>query len=355
MKLSEIDANFRLEGNIPDSTTFLDVRERPFRIYGLAPDAEGRFTRLPAALLPRCSEAVRQLAGCLAGACVRFSADADELCVLWELAEGANMPHFAPSGKNGMELFEETEEGSRQIAALIPALEQEGRCRLHQFSRIVLPGGMRHYALYLPLYDGLGTLLIGFPPHAEVLPGRVPHIDKPIVFYGSSVTQGACASKAGSCYSTLLARRLDAAQINLGFSGSAKGETVLAEYIASLKMSAFVYDYDYNAPSAEHLKATHERFFRIIREAQPELPVLIISRAAGKDPADTAVRREIIRDTYLNAVRAGDCHVRFADGGTLFGTADRDLCTVDGVHPTDIGFLRMADALEPVLREMLNR
>ena len=168
------------------------------------------------------------------------------------------------------------------------------------------------------------------------------------------MTQGACASKAGSCYTTLLARRLDAAQINLGFSGNAKGEEVIARHIASLDMSLFVYDYDYNAPSVEHLQATHEPFFRIIREAQPELPIVMVSRTSGgKRSADMDARREVILKTYASALEAGDRKVWFVNGADLLGDTDLDLCSVDGTHPTDIGFLRMADGLEPLLRKIL--
>jgi len=219
---------------------------------------------------------------------------------------------------------------------------------------VKLPGGMRSYVLYLPLYNGLKTLVLALPPEAQLLEGRTPRIERPIVFYGSSVTQGACASKAGSCYTTLLARRLDAAQLNLGFSGSARGDVDMAHYIASLDMSLFVYDYDHNAPALEHLQATHEPFFRIIREAQPDLPVVMLSRSGGQPGAERDARRETIRNTYLHAVHAGDRHVWFVDGQTLFGEKGRDLCTVDVTHPTDIGFLRMADGLEPLLREILN-
>lgn len=239
------------------------------------------------------------------------------------------------------------------MANLIPALEEGGTCRIKQSSFVHLQGGMRSYVLYLPLYNGLKTLMVGLPPDAQLAKGRVPHNEKPILFYGSSVTQGACASKAGSCYTTLLARRLDAAQINLGFSGNAKGEPELAKYIAKLNMSLFVYDYDYNAPTVEHLQETHEPFFRIIREARPELPVVMISRFSGKMGPDADTRREIIRSAYLHAVEAGDRNVWFVDGQPLFGETDRDMCTVDIGHPTDLGFLRVADALEPLLREIL--
>jgi len=353
VRISDIDPNFRLSDKIPTDTKFRSVWEDPFRIYGIADNEKGDFCRLPRELLPRCSEGIQRLAEYLAGACVRFTTDADSLSVVWELVTSANMSHFAPCGKNGMELFEETEQGTRHVSNLIPALEDGGACRIRQSSFVRLPGGLRSYVLYLPLYNGLRTLMLGLPPQAQLLPGRTPRTEKPVVFYGSSVTQGACASKAGSCYTTLLARRLDAAQINLGFSGNAKGEEVIARHIASLDMSLFVYDYDYNAPSVEHLQATHEPFFRIIREAQPELPVVMISRFSGTWGADADARRDVIRNTFLHAVQAGDHRVWFVDGHPLFGETDRDMCTVDTGHPTDIGFLRVADALEPLLRKIL--
>ncbi len=355
MLLSDIDPNFRLDEKIPGDTVFRDVWEEPFRIWGLAPNGKGVFSRLPLSMLPSCSEGVQRLSACLAGACVRFSTDAEGLSLVWELTVETNMPHFAASGRSGMELFEETDEGTVQVVNLVPALVDGGRTCLRQSRYVSLRGGLRHYVLYLPLYNGLKTLLLGFPSGARVLPGRVPRIEKPIVYYGSSVTQGGCTNKAGSCYTTLLARRLDAAQINLGFSGNGKGEPELARYIASLDMSLFVLDYDHNAPSPEHLQATHEPFFRIVREAHPDLPVVMISRCDTKNPEATARRRDVIRTTYRHALEAGDRNVRFVDGGTLFGTGDRDMCTVDGTHPTDLGFLRMADGLEPVLRELLKK
>ena len=354
VRISDIDPNFRLSEKIPEETKFRSVWESPFRIYGIADNAKGDFCRLPRELLSRCSEGVQRLAEYLAGACVRFSTDAESLAVVWELITSANMTHFSPCGKNGMELYEETDNGTRHIANLLPALENGGACRLQQSSFVRLPGGMRSYVLYLPLYNGLKTLMLGLPPEAQLWEGRTPRTETPIVFYGSSVTQGACASKAGSCYTTLLARRLDAEQINLGFAGNARGEAELAHYIASLNMSLFVYDYDHNAPDVEHLQATHEPFFRIIREAHPDLPIVMLSRTdAGKRNAAMEARRRVIMNTYSNARHTGDRKVWFVNGAELMGNTDLDLCSVDGVHPTDIGFLRMADELEPLLRDIL--
>ena len=353
-KIEKIDPNFFVNQQIPEDYCFYDPRQAPFSLYGLVPNDQGTWCRLPLDFLPRCSEGVRYLAGNLAGACVRFSTDSPGLCVLWQLRQEGNMPHFTACGQSGLELFEESDGGTRQIKNFIPAMADGKGCRKKQSGLAPLPGGMRHYALYLPLYNGLEELMLGFGPGARVEVGRVPAVSDPIVFYGSSITQGGCASKAGSCYSTILARRLDAAQINLGFSGNAKGEESMAEYISGLKMSAFVFDYDHNAPDVQHLAATHEPFFRVIRQKQPELPVILVSRPDfDGNPEQSKQRRDVILRTYANAKAAGDRNVYFVDGQQFFGPRDRDLCTVDGTHPNDIGFLRMADGLETILRTAL--
>ena len=352
--IAELDPNFRLPDTLPENMQFHSPFDPPFRLYGLA--EKGVYCRLPESMLPACSEGVQNLAYHLAGACVRFTTDANKMAVLWTLTDTGNMPHFTASGQSGLELFEETDHGTRQLKNLIPAMDNGHGCKANQASSFELPGGLRHYVLYLPLYNGLKELLLGFEPGARVIEGRTPRYEKPIVFYGSSITQGGCASKVGSCYSTILARRLDAAQINLGFSGNGKGEANIAEYIAGIPMTAFILDYDHNAPSPEHLQATHEPFFRTVREKQPNLPIIMLSMPDfDRSPESAAARREIIRQTWRNAVEAGDENVYFVDGESFFGSTDRDLCSVDGCHPNDLGFLRMADVLEPIVRAALKK
>lgn len=352
--ISDIDPNFKLPESVPLDIRFLDPREEPFSIWGLAPNDQGVYSRLPLDFLPECSEGVQALAAHLAGGCVRFSTDADHLAVLWTLTDPTNMPHFTASGQSGLQLFEESDDGIFHVKNLLPAMNAGLGCKEQQSSYFPLPGGLRHYALYLPLYNGLKELLIGVAPGTQVLPGRTPRIEKPVLFYGSSITQGGCASKAGSCYSTILCRRLDAAQVNLGFSGNGKGEANMAEYIASIPMSVFVMDYDHNAPNAVHLEKTHEPFYRIIRKAQPELPIVMVTRPDFERVKQNAIEhREVVRATYQKALAEGDQNVYFVDGETFFGKQERDLCTVDDSHPNDIGFLRMADGLEPVLRSIL--
>lgn len=357
-RIEEIDPNFQMDASLPSDYYYLDPRDEPFRIDGLTPNAERSYCRLPLEFLPECSEGVQVLAWNLAGGCIRFSTDSPGLNLLFELRDVAVAGHFSACGKSGMELFEETDEGSRSVGNILPQTNDGLGCKQMQTIHRPLPGGMRHYALYLPLYNGVKQLLLGFAPGSKVEAGRRPSLEKPLVFYGSSITEGGCASKTGSCYTSILARRLDAPQINLGFSGNARGEENMARYIASLPMSAFIYDYDHNAPTVDHLQATHEKFYQIIRQAQPDLPILMMSRPDfdgyyGNKIEESRRRRNVIIATYAHALAAGDRNVYFVDGEQFFGNRDRDLCTIDGCHPTDIGFLRMADCVEPVLRHAL--
>ena len=141
----------------------------------------------------------------------------------------------------------------------------------------------------------------------------------------------------------------------MGFSGNGKGEPIMAEYIASLEMSAFVLDYDYNAPTVEHLAATHRPFYETVRKAQPELPIVLVSRPPRGNFAQEQheQRREVIRETWRAAVENGDKKVWFVDGQTLFGDADIYDCTMDGVHPNDLGFFSMASAVGKCLEKIL--
>ena len=212
------------------------------------------------------------------------------------------------------------------------------------------PGKPIDLIVYLPLYSRVDTLEIAVTPDARVEPPTPQRLRRPIVFYGSSITQGGCCSRPGNNYTTMICRALDAPQVNLGFSGSAKGEPAIAKAIATLDAELLVLDYDPNAPSPEHLRNTHEPFFRIIRQARPSLPIVILSRP---DTRNGGERRDIIRQTYENAVAAGDRHVYFISGDTLFSPAGTDFCTVDGCHPNDLGFYMMYTHVLPVVRQAL--
>ena len=155
-------------------------------------------------------------------------------------------------------------------------------------------------------------------------------------------------------YNSIISQDLDVDFYNFGFSGSARGEMAIADCIADIPMSVFVYDYDHNAPTVEHLKKTHEPFFRRIREKNPDLPVVMVTKPVFFHWDSVDACAEVIHATYQNAVDAGDKNVYFVDGREFFGDK-APMCSCDDCHPNDLGFYMMAEKIEPIIRKILEK
>jgi lysophospholipase L1-like esterase len=154
----------------------------------------------------------------------------------------------------------------------------------------------------------------------------------------------------------LLSKWLDFDYYVCGFSGSCRGQLELADFFAEFDdLGVFVMDYDHNARSAEHLAQTHEPFFRRLREHFPDLPVLMMTAPNYLHVREADERRAVVRKTYENALAAGDQNVYFVDGKDFFGDEDAYNCTVDTIHPNDLGFYRMAKCIYPVLKEIIEK
>ncbi|MBO5646579.1 MAG: hypothetical protein J6S59_05640 [Clostridia bacterium] len=210
---------------------------------------------------------------------------------------------------------------------------------------------MEDVLIFFPRNELIEDISVTFAEGSEVLAPTPYRIAPPVVFYGSSITEGGCCSNHHNAYSAILSRKLDMDFVNLGFSGAAKGEIAMAEYIAGLDMSLFVYDYDHNAPNCAHLRDTHYPFYKRFRELRPDVPILMLSRPASESVYKND-NRDVILNTLHKAREAGDMNIEFIDGNTFFGR-DSELCFVDNVHPNDLGFYKMACTIEPVLRRML--
>lgn len=223
-------------------------------------------------------------------------------------------------------------------------------------------GELTDYTINFPLYDGVCELYIGLKKGATLDVATPYEHSTPIVFYGNSITQGGCASRPGNSYQGFLSRRLSTDFINLGFSGAGKGEQEMAEYIAGLDMSILFMDYDANSPTEETLRATHYPFYKTVRDSNPDIPIIFMSHIGALHGVDISqlsvwgsadVRRGIIEETYLRAKAEGDNNVYFIDGKEVLKGEEWDACTVDGCHPNDFGFLRIAQYLEKILKPLL--
>ena len=348
-EIAQIDRNFLVETKLNlDNVRFYDIQSEPFSLYGVFYE-NGLYRRMPQAVAQSVSEGVEHLHIRTAGGRVKFITNSSYVAIKAVMSHLGKMPHIPLTGSAGFDLYVGKKEEYR--GTFKPPFDiSDGYAGVVRFGS----RKMREITINFPLYSAVSDLYIALEADATLKKAPGYAEKKPIVFYGSSITQGGCASRPGNAYTSLLARALQMDHINLGFSGNAKGEDAIAEYIASLDMSLFVYDYDHNAPNPEHLKNTHLKMFRIIRQAQPNLPIVILSAPAYRLDAVWKERMEIVKATYDAAMAEGDRNVYFMDGPTLMKYAKNE-GTVDNCHPNDLGFYSMAKTLVKSLKPILQK
>lgn len=343
--IAEIDQNFQIKSS-PDGCVlrYYPIPSSPFELYGLIYE-NGKFRRMPDAAAKGVSAGVHGLHRNTAGGRLRFATDSTHIAIDVKLGGVGKMSHFALCGSAGFDLYADGEYRASYLPPFQVKDAYQGYINLDSAE-------MREITIHFPLYSEVSELWIGLDDTARLCQPAPYRNEPPMVFYGSSITQGGCASRPGNAYPAILTRMLGIDHINLGFTGNAKGEKAMAEYIALLPMSVFIYDYDHNAPDLSHLERTHEAMYRVIREKRPTLPIVMLSRPKFFLTEDDRARRDVIARTYANAIADRDTNVYFLDGPTLMALAENE-GTVDGCHPTDFGFYSMARALFPILKDIL--
>ncbi|MBP5467528.1 MAG: hypothetical protein J6Y43_08215, partial [Clostridia bacterium] len=319
--------------------------EDPFDLYGVYYDKnEKRFRRLPKSVAELLDDNVNTeyLAKCTAGGRVCFSTDAKEITLKVSYDGLCAMPHMPLTGSSGFVLLEQTDKKEMFIKSIAPSFEDK-----NGFERTVPLGGgkLKSYILYFPLYNGVNNLEIGIENTARIKHGKKYKHLKPILYYGSSITQGAAAIRPDTSYQAIISKWTGIDYINMGLSGHAHAENAILEYLQDIECCVFVYDYDHNAYDAEYLEKTHYTFYEKYRQANPTVPVIMLSSPNTERLAEGFERRRIIKKSYEKAISNGDKNVYYIDGYFLFGKKDRDICIVDGSHPTDLGFYKMAKAI----------
>jgi hypothetical protein len=357
--LGNIDKNFQVSTALSEEDiVFLDAKCKPFSIYGLYNNMnEYAYLRIPKEIACRVNEGVRELNYHTSGGRIRFSTNSRYIAIKYATKNTGLMSHMPLLGSSGFDLYIDADGKSTYYKSFMPPIDfTNGYESIVYFENTNEDNkDMFSITINFPLYNSIDSLFIGLQQDSIVEEGAKYKYENPVVYYGSSITQGGCASRPGNSYSAIISRWLDCDYINLGFSGSARGEEIMAQYIASLKMSVFVLDYDHNAPSIEHLENTHKKFYTIIRESNKKLPIIILSKPDYENGlTENKIRKDIIYKTYKKAVDQGDKNVFLIDGELLFGTTNRDSCTVDGCHPNDLGFMRMAETIYPYIQRHFN-
>ena len=307
------------------------------------------------------NQGVKALSWCTAGGHLRFRSDATDIKV-HAVVEGGRMPHMAMVGSHGFDLY--VGNGLTQVFALstlMPCDKDEYIAQVYTSPNAI----MRDFTIYFPLYAGVSFFELGLSRGASLCPPTPWPDARPIVVYGTSITQGGCVSRPGMLYSNILSRLVKRPVYNFGFSGSGRGEAQVARKLSEIADPAmYILDYDDNA-RPDLLRSTLEPFIRILRSAHPKTPILTLSsepkshEAFEPFDADYASKeRAVYTDIHswvTSRLRAeGDDNLYYLDGMKLYGD-DFEECTVDGAHATDLGTYRLAHALQPVVERILGR
>jgi len=300
-------------------------------------------SRLPAEAMDRVTSTVATLANCSAGIAVHFATDAKTIGAVWD-SKGA-MAHMANTGSGGLDLYARQQNSWKYVGTGIPRSSRT-------LAKIASgqPGQMTEYLLYLPLYSPVEDLNIGVDAGAKIYPVYETRTDRlPIVFYGTSITQGGCASRAGMCHVAILGRQLDREVINLGFSGAGKSEPVMAELISQIPASLYVIEPLPNM-TTEMVTQRLPEFVRTIRKRRPDTPILLVQNPLS---GNTSTQNSALTAIFETLRSEGVQKLTLLPSENQLTGAENG--TVDGVHPTDLGFDRMASAYLNFLEAIIEK
>lgn len=340
------------------SLTWYEAAERGWEPEGKAWLGEERlryFDRMPAAAEKAVPPAVWNLSRDSAGMVLRFKTDAESIWVHYKLKnERMALAHMPATGVSGVDLYarDEKEGGLWKWV-------QVTRPNAMELKVVLVSGlrsGTREYAAYLPLYNGVESIAFGVAPESQ-FEMMAPREELPIVFYGTSITHGASASRPGMVHTAILGRKLDRPVVNLGFSGNGKMDAPVGEWLGRVKSAILVIDCLPNM-NAEQVTERTVPLVKQLRAAQPETPIVLVEDRRFTNSWVTPVKAEFhdlnhaaLRASFEKLKQEGVENLHYIEGDALYGT-DTEGAT-DASHASDLGFMRQAEVFEPVLRALL--
>ena len=326
-----------------------------FPLLGKATDATlTRYERLPASLKSVSRKPLWDLGRNSAGLALRFRSNSTCIGAKWEVRDNRSMNHMTPAGIKGLDLYC-LQDGKWVFAG---SGRPQGKVNEATIVKNMDPEE-REYLLYLSLYDGVTSLAIGVDSLSTLDQPTVdlPVREKPVVFYGTSILQGGCASRPGMAHTNILERWLNRECINLGFSGNALLDLEIAELIATVDASMFVLDFLPNA-TVEQMKERAEKFYSIVRSKHPETPILFV-----EDPIFTHTlyderiakevqrKNDILKEIFNRLKKENEKNIILISSKNMLGEDGE--ATIDGIHFTDLGMMRYADLVCPIIKKAI--
>ena len=349
--ITKIDPNFSSPKADFENVDTYNAMSAPFEIKGVYFDGE-KFVRMPKDIAKEVNKQVSLLYSNTSGGRIRFRTDSAKVTLTTIVPSICNFAHMPQSGSYCFDIYDGNNYGGFFLCDY--QLREDGS-ELYEGSATVKlkTNVMRNITINFPLYNDVCAVYISLEKGCRLEAPLPEKYETPVVYYGSSITQGGCASHAGNAYANMISRRLGTNFINLGFSSGCLAEPLMIDYLSGLDMSIFVYDYDHNAQTYEMLERSHEAGYKKFREGNPSVPIIMITSADIS--TDREKRINVIRTTYENALASGDKNVYFINGDDIYAQVGLEYCTVDRCHPNDLGFFCMANAIEKVIRKILER
>lgn len=315
--------------------------------------SETNYNRFPEKFKTTIRKEVWGLGQHSAGMSIRFRTNASQITIKWTVKGDNIMDHMPFTGIKGVDIYAVVDDSWKYV----------NTCRVqgknNEFTVVKAKDMVfREYLLNLPLYDGVESLYIGVNKNAEITSPKEEYLisEKPVVYYGSSIAQGGCASRPGLAFTNILARSMDRSFINMGFSGAGTFDIPVGEAIAEIDAAAYVIDCNPNTTTDLVYEKCVE-LVKLLKKKRPEIPVLLVEgfyyeTGFGKpEDSETAKKNKELRRAFETLKDNGIKKLYYKKGDGLIG--DDHEGTVDGVHPNDIGMMRIAEGLEPTIRKLV--
>jgi lysophospholipase L1-like esterase len=354
--IEKLDRNFAPIQSDNDRQWY-DIRDLGVEGRGYS-DTLHDFDRFPGRAEPMVPAPVWELSHCSAGMTVRFVTDAPTVAARWSLRfDALAMDHLAATAMSGLDLYARDDIGRWRWVGLGRPTKQIGNDAM--LVKENMHAGKREFMLYLPLYNGTESVSIGLPTGSAIqaAPAWQGSKQRPLCFYGSSIVQGGCAARPGMAYPAIISRTLDHPHYNFGFSGNGTAEVEVAQLLAELHPAAYILDPVPNL-TKELIVERIEPFVHALRAAHADTPVVLVENVHYQQapfvPSVATRLREFndaVRDAFDRLIASGMTNLHLVPGDALLG--DDGEATVDGTHPTDLGFMRMAQVLTPIIQSLI--
>ena len=353
-EIARFDPNMALKNAVvTNGVKWIDGKHLPIEGRAFS-DTEHYYDRLPSNVTANVNGGVRAMKHHTAGMQFRFRTDSKKLSFKWvPYSARLSMDHMPSTGVSGIDVyrFDEKAGAWRYVST--------GRIRdAVKGSSLQVPWTPGTACLVnLPLYNGIRSFELGIDPTAnvEALGPRKSGIDKPVVFYGTSITHGGCCSRPGLAFPSIMGRDLDVPIVNLGFSGSGQGELEMSEHLAAIDASCYVIDCVWNM-NQKLMEARYEKFVRNLRAKRPSTPIILAEGCdvycATAQSKGIMGRSKYVKPLYEQLVKEGWKNLYFLPSAGQH--ADDFEGTVDGCHPNDWGMMHIAKAFGKAVREALN-